>query len=114
LGGHRFSGRLKIEEDALAKSHIPVARLAPRHYVIADKPWSIWFQGRKIAKIEEEIYDIVHAPGARNYWEDKGKTLNHNIDYIHWSAIGKAMQGLPRQKQWFIIKQTVRMCGVGK
>jgi hypothetical protein len=24
------------------------------------------------------------------------------------------MQGLPRQKEWFIIKQTVGMCGVGK
>jgi S-adenosylmethionine synthetase len=38
---------------------------------------------RKIAKIKEEIYDIVHAPRARYYWENKGKTLNHNIDYIH-------------------------------
>jgi len=80
-----FGGRLNIEADALVKSHIPVARLAPRHYAIADEPWSIWFHVRKIAKIEEEIYDIVHAPRARNYWENKDKTLNHNIDYIHVS-----------------------------
>jgi hypothetical protein len=47
-------------------------------------------------------------------WENKGKTQNNNVDFIPWCTIGKALQGMPKAKKWFITKQTVGMCGVGK
>jgi hypothetical protein len=106
---------LNVEMDTRAKNHISVARRKPRHSAIANEPWSLWYQGKKIANnISMTLYDIVHTPAVRSYWMRKDTITEEVLDTIHWEAVGDAMQAVPRKRRVFISKHTCGMCGVGK
>lgn len=60
--------------------------------------------------LKSKIYDLVHSNTARLYWEKKEKA----IDLIHWEALQQALEEVPRTRKHFIIKHSMRMCGVGK
>jgi len=65
--------QMNVEADALAKGLIPIAKTSPRHFCIPNEPWSIWFSSKKLLQLQTQIYDIVHSPEARAYWQEKDK-----------------------------------------
>ena len=55
--------------DALAKKHMAIAKVSPRHYIIAAEPWSLWINDKKIVSdLDTTLYDIIHAKEAKDYW----------------------------------------------
>jgi hypothetical protein len=103
-----------VEADLLAKSMIPIAKVQPRHLKIPLEPWSVWQGHNKIKHFSKDIYNIAHAPQAKEHWKQKGKASEETIKVVNWGAIGEALKGMPRARQHFITKQTVEICGVGK
>ena len=54
--------KLNIEMDEKAKKHMSIAQRLPRHYHIAEEPWSVWTNGRKIiTDWTNTLYDIAHS-----------------------------------------------------
>jgi hypothetical protein len=101
--------------DQLAKEFLATARHHPRHYLIKDEPWSIWIGPKKISKdLSSNIYDIVHAKEARDYWLSKDRVPHDNYDCNNWEALQKAMEESPRPCRIFIMKHSAGMCRVGK
>lgn len=101
--------------ESRAKSHLQVAKQAPRHHNIEGKPWQLWVQGEKLTKdIQGSIYSAVHNRELWQYWETKRDIDPDGLQMIDWPAIGKAMQALPRSRRVFISKHVSGMCGVGK
>ncbi len=108
-------GRLNVEMDQKAKAFIQVVMQRPRHHLIKDEPWSLWYQNNKIVKdIQPSIYEIIHSSEARSYWEQEEKIVSPLFDSIHWDAVNQAMQSTKRSTRVFVSKHTVGMCGVWK
>jgi hypothetical protein len=101
--------------DSRAKSHLQVAKQAPRHHNIEGEPWQLCVQGEKLTKdIQGSIYSAVHNRELWQYWETKRDIDPDGLQMIDWPAIGKAMQALPRSRRVFISKHVSGMCRVGK
>jgi len=82
--------------DSRAKSHLQVAKQAPRHHNIEGEPWQLWVQREKLTKdIQGSIYSAVHNRESLHYWETKRDIDPDGLQTIDWPAIGKAMQALP-------------------
>lgn len=101
--------------DAKAKQHIQVARQTQRHFYTAHEPWSITHHNVKLtSNLDSTLYDIVHTPLARKYWQTKQDLPDAIFEDIHWSALHEARKSSPLQMRTFITKHSVGMCGVGK
>jgi len=105
---------LNIEADGLAKSFLTRAHEQTCHYIIPQKPWSLWHQNKKIAPKLDVLYDVIHARTAINYWIHTRKTEDKALELVHWEGIHRALQTIPREKQVRVFKHTVGTCGVGK
>ncbi len=100
--------KLNIEVDTLAKAHLNIAPQITTHQNIANEPWSLWVNGRKLTKsIMATIYDWIHALHAREYWISRDRCKNTTFDLIHWDNIARAMRETPRQRRVFISNQLV-------
>jgi len=106
--------QLNVEADAEAKGLIPVAKLCPRHYAIPSEAWSLWLGAKKIHNAHCTIYDIVHSPPVRAYWETKDKCDKEVLPTVDWDGIRVALRGIPKCQQHFLSKLAVGLCGVGK
>lgn len=107
--------KLNVEMDSRAKRHIEIAKRSPRHYMIANEPWSIWYEEKKIiSDLTETIYDLVHSEEAKVYWKQKDNLKGTDIDSINWDLTGAAMQETKRPRRVFISKHASGMCGIGK
>jgi hypothetical protein len=85
-------GKLNIEMDSLAKSHITYAKTCQRHFMLSHEPWSVWRNGGKIIKkLEQTLYEVVHAPLAKKYWTSRGKISNNTFHQVNWEVIDHAM-----------------------
>jgi hypothetical protein len=101
--------------DAKAKQHIQVARQTQRHFYTAHEPWSITHHNVKLtSNLDSTLYDIVHTPLARKYWQTKQDLPDAIFEDIHWSALHEARKSSPLQMRTFITKHSVGMCSVGK
>lgn len=106
---------LNVEEDTLAKSMLPSAKEATRHYHINLEPWSIWFQQEKNSiRLHSWIYNIIHSEEAKDYWASNRKLSRAVIDSVDWNIIDSALKEVPQNQQTFVTKHSVGMCGVGK
>jgi hypothetical protein len=77
-------GRLNIEIDILAKSHINYAKTCPRNFALSHEPWSLWMNGDKVKKnIDQTLYELVHAPIAKNFWTFKEKISVEAFHQVH-------------------------------
>jgi hypothetical protein len=82
---------------------------------MSQEPWSIWYKGTKLTKnIGTAIYDIVHAPEAKDCWAKKDDWIKDNSDEVHWEAIHTSASETSLSKQIFITKHASGMCGVGR
>jgi hypothetical protein len=108
-------GTLNIEMDSLAKGHISYAKTCPRHFALSYEPWSLWRNGEKIEKkLDQTLYELVHAHIAKDYWTSRGKISTDNIHQVHWDGIHHAMAEFSQARRTFITKHTTGMTGVGK
>ncbi len=106
---------LNVEMDTAAKQHMHIAKRSPRHFLVANEPWSVWCNGQKItSNFTETIYDLVHSDDAKTYWSKKDEITTGAIDDVDWEAINKAMIETRRPRRVFITKHACGMCGVGK
>jgi hypothetical protein len=107
--------QLNIIADKMAKDHLAFAAQQQRHYTTANKPWSLWIEGKKLTKnLFSTLYDWVHSPIAQTYWQSKHRCEAAHIQDINWEALHAAMKESPQQRRVFVMKHTVGMCGVGK
>jgi hypothetical protein len=108
-------GKLNIVMDALAKEHISVAKTKPRHHLVQDEPWSLWYLNQKPSNnISSTVFDIVHFEEACNFWREMEKIELTLVDSVNWDAIGVAMKSSNRTRWIFISKHIMGMRGVGK
>ncbi len=92
-----------------------IAKHSPRHFLVANEPWSVWCNGQKItANFTETIYDLVHSDEAKTYWSKKDEIAPGALEDVDWEAINKAMKETRRPQRVFITKHACGMCGVGK
>jgi hypothetical protein len=75
--------KLNIEADTLAKAHLTVATRVAHYQNIANDPWSLWINGRKLIKnIMDTIYDRIHASSAKAYWMSHNRCNTTTFDLI--------------------------------
>jgi hypothetical protein len=106
--------QVNVQADILVKQHLRYAKARPQHYVILGKPWSVYFNNKKLLELTKGMYKCVHSPEALDYWQKSKQIPPEAFDYIHWEAIGQAMTGLERLRQHYIAKHNMDMCGVVK
>lgn len=73
--------QLNVQADAIAKSHIKVAKQSPCHFLIYNVPWAVW-HNNSLVQDYSTIYDIVHSKQAVTYWESKEKIEPGIIGHI--------------------------------
>ncbi len=64
--------------------------------------------------MDQTLYELVHAPIAKDYWASRGKISTDNLHQVHWDSIHHAMAESSQARQTFITKHTTGMTGVGK
>jgi hypothetical protein len=75
-----------VETDHWAKAYLETARALPRCYQVPYEPWSIWHKGKKMMKLENDIYNMVQGQCAISYWKGKDKIDPALLDYVAWET----------------------------
>lgn len=62
-------GKLNVEMDKAAKSHMSIAGQRPRHYVMKYEPWSLWYNSHKVVKIYLRPFIVLYIPKKQGHTE---------------------------------------------
>lgn len=60
-----------MEADQWAKTYLDTAKEQLRCYNVPYEPWSVWYKGKKLMNLSQNIYNLVHGQKAIFSWEKK-------------------------------------------
>jgi hypothetical protein len=107
--------QLNVLVDQQAKAMIPLANIAGPQRIMRSSSWILRIASIPIIHdIDNTLYDLVHAPSAKEYWLKKERITEETFNTVNWSRLGQALHKMPLSKRLFCSKHTSGMCGVGK
>jgi hypothetical protein len=104
------------EKDAGVFCEWCVYQRRPNHCItFPEESWAIWKGATKIAtNLLEEIYNLVHAPAAKQVWVDSGwvdENMEHMVDQ---EDLSQSAAALTIHHRLWVMKHKHGMCGVNQ
>jgi hypothetical protein len=106
--------QINVIVDLWAKDFYLQAKSLPRHYEVWSNSWYLSVNNLPLRhNLDNEIYDLVHRPQVKKYWEHKDRITSEIFDSILWERLGTALDKMSLNRRLFCSKHSSGMCGVG-
>jgi hypothetical protein len=82
--------------SAKAKEKIPTAIASRQQWFVRSSSWIIRIGSIQVTHdIDQTLYDLVHAPLAKEYWIQKARIHEETFSTVNWNRLGQALNKMP-------------------